>query len=133
MAQIIRIATVIAYEIQVVILCDVLWELVDEFLGSLPEGLDSCLVLWQTNDEAVLLVIVPHELEGVEMNVTEVFYAGLYTPIVVKLKHEFVSEKESRLIAAHVPVAFRVSVNDFFSLHRLPGFRSLVLVDPVWV
>lgn len=104
-----------------------------EFLDAVPEGGDGVVVLVQTQHEAVHLVVFLHEAERVKGNVTQQLDAGLDTPIVLVVHHERVAEKEARLVAAHVPVAFRIPVDDLLLAHILAHLFSLLLVNPLRV
>lgn len=133
MALVISLATVITEEAEGVVLCDMLRVLLHELLDAVPQRRDGLVILVQTQHEAVLLLVVPHELEGVEADVTVQVNAGLHAPVVVKLLHQWVAEKEARLVAAHVPVADRVTVDDLALAHVLSNLLGLVLVNPVRV
>lgn len=57
----------------------------DEFLGAFPQGGDGLDVFVQAENEAVLLLVVLHVLEGIIMDVAEKFHTWLDSPVIFEL------------------------------------------------
>lgn len=104
-----------------------------ELLDAIPERGNGIKILVQAEHKAVLFVVLLHVSERVKGNVAEELDAGLHTPVVLIVEHQWMAEEEARLIAAHVAVALRISVDDLAFLHVLTHFLGLVLIDPVGV
>ena len=130
MAVVVGLAAVVTEELHGVVLDDVLGVVLGEVLGGIPEGGDGLDVFVETESEAVLLLVLGHELEGVVVDVAVELDAGLDTPVPLVVKHQGVAEEEARLVAAHVPVADGVAVDDLLLLHGLANLGGLVLVNP---
>jgi hypothetical protein len=130
-AVVVGLAVIVADELEGVILGDVLGEGLGEVLGGVPEGGDSLDILVQTEGEAVLLLVLGHELEGVVVDVAVQLDAGFYAPVPFVVEHQGVTEEEAGLVAAHVPVADGVAVDDLLLLHFLANTGGLVLIDPL--
>lgn len=107
-----------------------LWVFADELLHTIPESGNSLHVLVERQHERVLLLLLGHELEWVVGNVTVELDAGLHTPVPLILEHDFVAEKEARLVSAHVPVADAVSIDDLAFVHVLAHLLRLFLINP---
>lgn len=133
MAFVVGLATVITDELHRVVFRNVLWVILHKLLHATPETGNSRFILVETDDEAVLLVILLHEAERVGAYVTEEFDAGLNTPVVFVVHHQRVAEKEARLIAAHVSIALGATVDNFLPIHFLASIGRLILVDPVGI
>lgn len=101
-----------------------------ELLHAIPERGDGVDVLVQTDNKAVLLVVLLHEAERVVANITVELDAGLHAPVVFVVHHQRVAEEEARLVAAHVAIAFRITVDDLLATHLLSRLFGLILVDP---
>ncbi|KAH3687477.1 hypothetical protein WICPIJ_001535 [Wickerhamomyces pijperi] len=82
------------------------------------------------NGKSVVLVVLPHELEHVEVDVTVQLGAWLDSPVVLVVLHQLVVEEEPGLETTHVSVRDTGTVDDV--LHVLSGLGSLIGVDPVW-
>lgn len=131
MAKVICLPSILADEFQVIVLYNMLRVLLHEFLDTIPDRSYGVSVFIQTDNKAIFLLVVFHELERVETDVTEIFDAGLHSPIVVEFLEELLAEKESRFKTAHVSVADGISVDDLFLLHILPNLGGFCLVDKV--
>ena len=131
MAVVVGFSTIITQESHGVALDNMLWVGLHEFLGALPESWNSLHIFVQTEDEAVLLLIVGHEFESIVVNVTEKLNAGLNTPVPFVVLHQFLLEEESGFESAHVTVADGVSVDDLTLSHIFTDLAGLVLVDVV--
>lgn len=131
MTVIVRCATVIAQELHRVALDDVLGMSRHELAHAVPKRRDGLDILVQTEDEAVLLAVIAHVLEGVVVDVAVKLDAGLDAPVPFELVHQLVAEEEARLEAAHVSVADRVPVNDLLFRHIFPHLARLFLIDEV--
>lgn len=128
-AFVVGLAAVVAEEAHGVALGNVLWVVLDKLLDAIPESGDGLDVLVQAKNEAVLLVVLVHEAEGVVVDVAEQLDAGLHTPVVVVVEHELLSEEETGLKSAHVAVADAVAIDDLFGSHVLAHLLGLLLVD----
>lgn len=131
MAVVVRLTTVVTEELHRVVLDDVLREVLGEVLGGIPEGGDGLDIFVQAESEAVLLLVLGHELEGVVVDVAVELNAGLDAPVPLVVEHQRVAEEETGLVAAHVPVADGVTVDDLLLLHLLADLGGLVLVNPL--
>lgn len=101
-------------------------------LDTVPQSWDRLDVLVQTQHETVLLLVVRHKLESIVFDVAEQLDARLDTPVPLVLEHERVLEEEARLVATHVSVADRITIDDLTPSHVLTNGLGLVLVDPFW-
>ena len=106
--------------------------LLDESLDAVPQGWNCLNILVQTEYEAVLLAVVPHILERIVVDVTVKLNAWLYPPVPFELVHQWVTEKEARFEAAHVPIADRITIDDLLLCHLLSDLTGAVLIDEVW-
>ncbi|TKW55601.1 hypothetical protein CTA1_12336 [Colletotrichum tanaceti] len=131
MTVVVGITAVITQEAHGIALCNVLGVVLHELLGAVPERWDSLDVLVQAQDEAVLLVVLLHEAEGIIVNIAEELDGGLDAPVVVVVQHGFLLEEEARLEATHVAVAHRVAVDDLALGHVLANLAGLFLVNPL--
>ena len=104
--------------------------LLHELLRALPQSRNCRLILVQTQDEAVLLVVVGHELEGVVVDVAVELDARLHTPVPLVLLHERVLEEEPGFISTHVTIADGISIDDLGLGHVFSRLPRTVLVDP---
>jgi len=130
MAFVVCLTTVITEELHGIVLGDVLGEVLCEVLGRVPKGGDRLDVLVQAESEAVLFLVVGHELEGVIVDIAVQLDAGLDTPVPLVVEHQWVTEEEAGFVAAHVPVADGLTVDDLLLLHLLTNLGSLLLVNP---
>lgn len=130
-AVVVGLAVVVADELQRIVLGNVLGERLGEVLGCLPESRDGLDVFVQRKREGVLLVVISHELEGVVVDIAVHLDAGLNAPVPLVVEHQRVAEEEARLVAAHVPVADGVAVDDLLLLHLLADAGGLVLVNEI--
>lgn len=130
MAFVVGLSAIVTQKLHRVIFSDMLRVVLHELFDAVPEGRDGLVVLIQTQHETVLFVVLLHVSERVEADVAVQLDAGLNTPVVLKLLHQFVPEEEPGLVTAHVPVADRVTVDDLALLHVLPNLPGLLLVDP---
>ena len=105
MAVIVAFAIVVAQKRHGIVLCNVLWVLLYKTLDAIPQGWNGLDILVQAQDKAVLLLIVLHEPKRVVMDIAEQLHTWLNTPVVLELVHERMTEEETGLEAAHVPVA----------------------------
>lgn len=133
MTLVVSLTTILTDEVHSIVLLNVLRVVLHKALHAVPESGDSLDVLEQTDDEAVLLVVLLHESERVTGNVAEELDAGLHAPVVLVVQHQLVAEKESRFVAAHVTVALRISIDDLLATHLLARLFRFVLVNPFWV
>ncbi len=132
MAVVVRFTVIIAEELHRVVLGNVLREVLCEVLGGVPERGNGLDVFVQTEGEAVFLLLLGHELESIVVDIAVELNTGLDTPVPLIVKHQWVAEKETGLVAAHVSVADGVAVDDLLFLHLLTDLGSLVLVNPLW-
>jgi len=102
-----------------------------EVLDSIPEGGNGLDIFVQAEDEAVLFLVVGHELERVVVDVAIKLDAGLNAPVPLVIEHQRVAEEEAGFITTHVPVADGVAVDDLLLLHLLAHLGGTVLVDEV--
>lgn len=109
------------------------WVLFPELLNIVPEGWNGADVLGQRDREPVLEVLSFHDEKRIKVEITRERDARLNAPVVVELLNEFVSEKESRFVATHVPVRLTPTVGHFARLHVLAVDGCLCLVDESWV
>lgn len=116
-----------------VIFGNVLGAIGHELFDAVPERGNGIKILVQAEHKAVLFVVLLHVSERVKGNVAEQLDAGFHAPVVLIVEHQWVAEEEARLIAAHVAVALRISVDDLAFLHVLTHFLGLVLIDPLGV
>lgn len=130
MAVVVRLSFVIADPFEGVALDDVLRVGCGEVLDGVPEGGNGLDVFVQAKGEAVLFVVLGHELEGVVFDVAEQLDAGLNAPVPLVVHHQGVAEEEAGFVSAHVPVADRIAVDDLLFLHLFADLGSPVLVDP---
>ena len=105
MALVVGLPIVITQELHRVGLSDVLRMILDELLDTIPERWNRLDIFVQADDEAVLLLVVLHELERVVVNVTEELNAWLDSPVPLVVQHERLPKEETRLESAHVSVA----------------------------
>jgi len=117
MAVVIGVASIITQEAHGVALGNVLRVVLDELLGAVPKSRDGLDVLVQAQDEAVLLVILLHEAEGIVVNIAEELDRGLDTPVVVIAGEQRRSEEVSRVEATHIPVWDRMTIDNFLPNH----------------
>lgn len=110
---------------------DVLGVGLQELLHAIPECGDGVNVFVQTDDKAVLLIILLHEAERIVADITVELDAGLHAPVVFVVHHQRVAEEEARLVAAHMAIAFRITVDDLLATHLLSRLSGLILVNPV--
>lgn len=129
MALVVGLAAIVTEESHGVALGNVLGVVLDELGNAVPEGGDGLEILVETEDEAVLLLVLVHVAEGVVVDVAVELDARLDTPVVVVVHHERLAEEEAGLEAAHVTVADTVTVDDLALPHVLANLLSLLLVD----
>ena len=130
---VVSLSTVITQKVHGVSGCKMFRVVAREFLHTIPQSRDSVNVLIQTKHKTVFLVVLLHVSERIKGNVTEQLDAGLNPPVELVVLQQRMTEEKSRLIAAHVTIALRVSVNDFLLSHLLPGLLCLLLVNPFGV
>ena len=133
MALVVGLTTVLADEVHGVAGGDVLGVVLHKLLDTIPQGRDGLVVLVQTDDKAVLFAVFLHEAEWVVGHVAEELNAGLHAPVVLVVHHERMAEEEARLVAAHVAIALRITVDDLPATHILSHLPGLVLVNPLWI
>lgn len=131
MAVVVGVATVVTQETHRVALDDVLGVILHELLRAVPEGGDGLDVFVEAEHEAVLLLILGHEAEGVVVDVAEELDARLDAPVPLVVHHQWLAEEEAGLEAAHVAVADGVAVDDLALGHVLADLLRLVLVDEI--
>lgn len=131
MAVVVRLSIVLADPLQRVSVDNVLGVYRGEVLDSIPQRGDGLDVFVQAEGEAVLLLVVGHELERVVVDVAVQLDAGLDAPVPLVVQHQGVAEEEAGLVTAHVPVADGVAVDDLLLLHFLADLGSAILVDEV--
>ena len=127
--MVIAFTIIIAQKGHGVIVRDVLWMLLYEALDTIPKCWNRLHILVQTQDKAVLLLIVFHEPEGVVVDIAKKLYTWLHTPVVLELVHQRMSEEKARLKSTHVPVADGVAIDDLALRHVFTDLARLVLVD----
>ena len=103
----------------------------DELLDAVPKSRDGLDIFVETEHEAVLLLILGHEAEGVVVDVAEELDARLDAPVPLVVHHQWLAEEEAGLEAAHVAVADGVAVDDLALGHVLADLLRLVLVDEI--
>lgn len=133
MAVVVGFSTVIADEFHGISLGDMLRVTTCELLHTIPQGRNGRCILIQTDDKAVLLVVLLHEAERIRVDITVELNARLNAPVVLEVHHERVAEEEPGLVTAHMAVTLRAAVNNLLAVHFLSRFFGLVLVDPLWV
>ena len=131
MAVVVSVTTVVRKEAHGVTLDNVLGVVLHPLLGALPQGGNSLDIFVQGKGEAVLLLVVGHELESVVFNVAEELNAGLNAPVPFVIEHQGVTEEEAGLVTTHVSVTDRVSVDDLSGSHVGAHLGSLVLINPL--
>lgn len=130
MAFVVGVSSVIAQEGHRVVGGDVLRMRLDKLLGAIPQCWDGLDVFVQTENKAVLFLVVLHILERIVMNVTKQFDARFDPPVVFKLVQQRMAEKEAGFESTHVSVADRVTVDDLSPTHVLANSLRLLLVNP---
>lgn len=133
MTLVVRFTAVVAQKAHRVALGNVLGASRHELLDTVPERRDGLKILVQAEYKAVLFVVFLHVSERVKGDVAEQLDAGLDAPVELIVEHQRVAEEEARLVAAHVTVTLRISVDDLAFLHVLTHGLGLVLVDPFGV
>ena len=103
-----------------------------ELLDAVPQRWDGFDVLVQAQDEAVLLVVVGHVLEGIVVDVTKQLNARLNAPVPLVVLQDLVAEEEAGFVTAHVAVADGVAVDDLLFVHLLTDLCGFLHVDPLW-
>lgn len=103
-----------------------------ELLRAVPQSRNGLDVFIQAEHEAVLFVVLLHELERIFMNIAKEFDAWLDSPVVLVLKHQRVTEEETRLEATHVAITDRIAVDDLPSTHIFADSFGLLLINPAW-
>lgn len=132
MAVVVLLSAVVTQEAHRVTLRDVLRVILHELLGRVPKSRNGFQVLVQTQDEAVLLLVVGHVLERVIVDIAEQLNARLNSPVPLVVQHRLLAEEEPRFKSAHVTIADRVSVDNLFLRHFLTNLLRLLLVNVVW-
>lgn len=130
MAVVVRATVIVTQEAHRVIRRNVLGVVLHELLGAVPKRGDGLAILVQAENEAVLLVVLLHDAEGVVVDVAVELDGGLDTPVVLVVEHQIVLEEEAGLESAHVTVADGVAVDNLALSHVLADLLGLVLVDP---
>lgn len=131
MAVVVGRAIVVTQKGHRVALDNVLGVVLGEILCRIPEGRDGLDVFVQAEGKAVLLLVIGHELESIVVDIAVQLDAGLDAPVPFVVEHQWVAEEEARLVAAHVPVADGITVDDFLLLHFITNSGSLLLVNPL--
>ena len=129
-AMVVAVPLVVAEPRHTVVLGDVLRELAHEFLRRVPDRGDGLDVFVQTQHETVLLLVLRHEAERIEVDVAEYLHARLHPPVPLVILQQRLPVKEPRFEAAHVPVADRVAVDDLLLGHLFADLLGFFLVDP---
>jgi hypothetical protein len=130
-AVVVCFTTVVAEEFHRVVFDNVLGVVLGEVFGGVPKRGDSLNVFVQAESEAVLLFVFGHVFERVIVDVAVQLDARLNTPVPLVVEHQGVAEKEARLVAAHVPVADGVTIDDLLLPHLVTDPSGLVLINPV--
>lgn len=105
MALVVGLTAILTDKIHGVATRNVLRVALHELLRAIPKSGDGLKVFVQTDDEAVLLVVLLHEAEWIVADVTVELDAGLHAPVVLVVHHQWVAEEEARLVAAHMAIA----------------------------
>lgn len=129
MAVVVCLSTVVAEEAHRVVLDNVLGVVLHELLGTIPQRGDGLNIFVQAQHKAVLLAVLLHEAEGIVVDIAEQLDAGLNTPVVVVVHHQWLAEEEARLKPTHVAVADAVSVDNLPLGHVLANLLGLLLID----
>lgn len=103
----------------------------NELFRAIPDSWDGFRILIQTEYEAVFFVVLSHEPERIEADIAVQLDTWFHTPIPLVLQHGLLAEEKPRLKSAHMPVACRISVDDFPLRHIFPYLASFVLVNEV--
>ena len=130
-AVIVRGPIVTTQELHGIVLGDMFGMLGHESLDTIPKRRDGLDIFIQTQNEAVLLPIVPHVFERIIANVAVKLNAGFNAPVPFKLLHQGMLEEKSRLEATHVPVADGVSIDDLSCSHVLTHSACFILIDEI--
>lgn len=130
MALVISLTTIITQESHRVSFCNMLRVRLHKFLRTIPQRRDSVVILIQTQHKTILLLVIHHIPEWIKRDVAKELNTGFHAPVVLVVEHELMAEKESRFVAAHMSVAFRVAVNDFALFHVFADLGGFVLIDP---
>lgn len=130
-ALVVSVTAVVTEESHRVVLGNVLGVVGHKLLGAVPESRNGINVLVERENEAVLLVVLVHDTEGVVVDIAEELDRGLNTPVVLVVHHDLLSEEETRLESAHVAVADGVTVDDLAGGHILTNLLGLLLVNPL--
>lgn len=133
MAFVVSVTAILADELHSVFFLKMLRVILHELLHTVPQRGYSLVVLIETNDKAVLLVILLHEAERIHLDITEELNAGLNPPVKLVILHQRMSEEEPRLVAAHVAVALGAAIYDLPAAHLFTGLSCLVLIDPLGI
>ena len=131
MALVVCVSTIVTEEAHRVVRGNVLRVVLDELLGAIPESGNGVNILIQTENEAVLLLVLGHETEGVVMNVAVELNTGLDSPVVLVVEHQGLTEEESGLESTHVTIADGVTVDNLPLRHILANLLGLVLINPL--
>ena len=132
MAMVVGLSAIITQPLHRVVGGDMLWMLLYEFLGAVPDRGDGFGIFIKTEHETIFLFVVRHKLERVVGDVAENFDAWFHPPVPLVILQEGLLEEEPRLEAAHVSIAYRVAVDDFALGHVLSHFLRFALIDPLW-
>ena len=132
-ALVVGLTAVLTDKVHGVAAGNVLGMVLHKLLDAIPQGRDRLVVLVQTDDKTVLLVVFLHKAEWVMAHVAEELNAGLHAPVVLVVHHERMAEEEAGLVAAHMAIALRITVDDILATHLLSHRSGLVLVNPLWI
>lgn len=131
MAVIVCLSSIIREETHRVVGRDVLWMVLHELLGAIPESGNGLDVFVEGEDEGVLLLVVGHVLESVVLDITEQLDGWLHAPIPFIVQHERLLEEEAGLKSTHVTIRDRIAIDDFALCHILAHSFRFVLIDMV--
>lgn len=105
MTFVVGLATVVTEEGHGVVCCNVLWMCFDELFGAVPQSWNCLDIFVQTQNKAVLFLVILHVSEWVIVYVAVEFDAWFNSPVILKLLEQWMTEEEARLESAHVSVA----------------------------
>ena len=87
MTVIVAFPPIVAQPTHTIVIRDVFRMRLYKFLGAVPYGWDCFSILVETQNKAILFLVLYHEFEGVKADITEQLDARLDTPIPFILHH----------------------------------------------